>query len=78
MLKYILEKETDKEVVYKYYPEGNKDFGLVSFDKEKNACSIVTLSPNDRHQRYAQKMFARIREFTSNGSFEKEGMIAWY
>ncbi len=78
MLKFILEKETEKEVVYRYYPEGNEDSGLVSYDKEKKECSIVTLSVQDRHQRYACKMFARIRAYATNGSFEKEGMVAWY
>jgi hypothetical protein len=78
MLKFILEKETDKEVVYRYYPEGTEDGGLVSYDKEKKECSIVTLSAQDRHQRYACKMFARIRAYATDGFFEKEGTIAWY
>ena len=78
MLKFILEKETDKEVIYRYYPEGTEDAGLVSYDKERKECSIVTLSAQDRHQRYACKMFARIRTYATQGSFEKEGKIAWY
>lgn len=78
MLTFIMEKETDKDVVYRYYPEGNEDSGLVSYDKEKKECSIVTLSTQDKHQRYACKMFARIRACATTGFFEKEGMIAWY
>ena len=78
MLKFNLIEETSKKVVYEYYPEGDKDVGVVSYDKELKTNSIVTLSPKDRHQRYAQKLFARLREFSNSNSFEKEGMIAWY
>ena len=78
MLKFILEKETDKEVLYRYYPEGTDDGGLVSYNKEQKSCSIVTLPKQDRHQRYAMKMFAKIRTYATEGSFQKEGMIAWY
>lgn len=78
MLKFILEEETDKEVVYRYFLESNEDSGLVSYNKEKKECSIITLPDQDRHQRYALKMFARIRDYATKGTFEKEGMIAWY
>ena len=78
MLNYILVEETPKKVVYKYYPEGGTEAGVVSFDKESNTNSIVTLSEHDKHQRYAQKLFKRIREFANSKSFEKEGLIAWY
>lgn len=78
MLKFKLVEETPKTVVYKYFPEGGTDAGIVSFDKESKANSIVTLSVKDRHQRYAQKLFSRIREFANSNSFEKEGTIAWY
>lgn len=78
MLKFILNKETDETVVYEYFPEKNNDSGLVSYDKKEDKCSVVTLSKADKHQRYALKMFSKIREFASNNSFQKEGIIAWY
>ena len=78
MLKFILVEETSQKVVYKYYPEGGTDAGVVSFDKESKTNSIVTLSEKDRHHRYAQQLFARIREFANSNSFAKEGLIAWY
>ena len=77
MLKFSLVEETTKKVVYKYFPEGGTDAGVVSFDKESKTNSIITLSAKDRHQRYAQKLFSRIREFANGNSFEKEGIIAW-
>ena len=78
MLKFSLVEETPKKVVYKYYPDGDGDAGVVSYDKELKTNSIVTLPAKDKHQRYAQKLFARIREFANSNTFEKEGTIAWY
>lgn len=78
MLKFNLVEETSKKVVYEYYPEGGSDAGVVSYDKVLKTNSIVTLSAKDKHQRYAQKLYARIREFANSNSFEKTGMIAWY
>jgi hypothetical protein len=78
MLKYKLVEESSRKVVYEYYPEGGTEAGVVSFDKETKKISIITLSEKDRHQRYAQKLFARIREFENSNSFGKEGMIAWH
>ena len=78
MLKIILKEETAGAIVYEYFPENGNDSGLVSYDKKSDKCSIVTLSKADKHQRYAQKMFSKIREFASNNSFQKEGTVAWY
>ena len=78
MLKFILKEETAGAIVYEYFPENGNDSGLVSYDKKSDKCSIVTLSKADKHQRYAQTMFSKIREFASNNSFQKEGTVAWY
>ena len=78
MLKFILNEETAETVVYEYIPENSNDSGIVSYNKKTDKCSIVTLSKADRHQRYAQKMFSKIREYASNNSFQKEGIVAWY
>jgi putative aminopeptidase FrvX len=78
MLKFRLVEETPKKVVYEYFPEGGTDAGIVSFNKETKTNSIVTLSTKDKHQRYAQKLFSRIRELATQNSFTKEGMIAWF
>jgi hypothetical protein len=66
------------KVLYKYFPEGGADYGIVAFSEKTGDASIETLAKNDRHQRYALKLFKRIREMASNGSFEKEGIVAWY
>ena len=78
MLRFILIEETAELVVYEYFPENSNDSGLVSYDKKSNKCSIVTLSKADKHQRYAQKMFSKMRECANNNSFQEEGLICWH
>lgn len=77
MLRFILIEETTGFVVYEYFPENGNDSGIVSYNKKTDKCSVVTLSKSDKHQRYAQKMFSKIREYASSNSFQKEGLIAW-
>lgn len=77
MLKFKLKEETKEIVVYEYYPEGKTDQGCISYNKKTNECSIVALSTDDRHKRYALKLFAKIKEYASNNKFESEGIIAW-
>ena len=78
MLKFILAEEKENSVLYKYYPEGGSEFGVVIFDKRSGNGSIEILAGNDRHRKYALKTLKRIREMAGNGLFEKSGMIAWY
>lgn len=77
MLKFKLIEETKEVVTYKYFPEGGTDSGVVSYDKKTKEFSIVTLSVVDKHQRYAQKMFAKIREYANNNTFRSDGVISW-
>ncbi len=77
MLKFELIEENESKTLYKYFPEGGSESGVVSVDKESGKCSIENLSSNDRHQRYAIKMFKRLREYFDSNSFDKSGIIAW-
>ena len=78
MLKFNMVDNKEGKVLYEYFPEGRADSGFVSFIEKTGDVSIESLAKNDRHERYALKMFKRIREMASNGTFEKEGTIAWY
>ena len=78
MLKFKIVENEQGKLVYRYYPEGNEDFGEVSYDEKTGICSIEILANNDRHKRYALKMMSRIRAMKANGTFEAEGMVAWY
>ncbi len=76
MLKYVLIDNAGGVVRYEYFPEGESDSGIVSFRDGK--CSIESLAKNDRHERYALKLFKKIREMASNGTFEEKGIVAWH
>ena len=78
MLKFTLVENKQGKVLYKYFPEGGADFGIVSVNEKTFDASIETLAKNDKHGRYAMKLFKRIREMESKGTFEKEGIVAWY
>lgn len=78
MLKFTMVENKEGKVLYEYFPEGGAEFGVVSFNEKTGDVGIETLAKNDKHERYALKLFKRIREMASNGNFEKEGTIAWY
>lgn len=78
MLKFTMVENKNGKASYRYFPEGGADYGTVTFSEKTGDGSIETLAKNDRHQRYAMKLFKRIREMASKGSFEKEGIVAWY
>lgn len=78
MLKFILKEETAEKVVYEYFPENGTVSGTVSYNKKTDKFSIVALPKTDRHQRYAQKMFSKIREWATDNSYQKQGTVAWY
>ena len=78
MLKFTLVENKEGNALYKYFPEGGADYGIVSFNEKTGDASIETLAKNDKHGRYAMKLFKRIREMASKEAFEKEGIVAWY
>ena len=78
MLKYVLERETDDEMVYRYFPEGKTDSGLVSYNKKTGELSVIELAPGEKFRTYALKMFYKIRTIIANGEFRQSGIVAWY
>jgi CRISPR/Cas system-associated exonuclease Cas4 (RecB family) len=78
MLTYKLIKESEKEAIYEYYPEGSLDAGLISYNKISKEKKVVRQSLDDRHKRYAMKMFQKIRESENEGELPQRGMIVWY
>ncbi len=78
MLKFTLVENKQGKVLYKYFPEGGADYGIVLFSEKTGDSSIETLAKNDKHGRYAMKLFKRIREMANKGTFEEEGTVAWY
>lgn len=79
MLKFSMVENNQGKVLYKYFPEGGADFGIVSFNEKTKDTNIESLAKSDKHGRYAMKLFKRIREMASKyGALETEGIIAWY
>ena len=82
MLEFILIEENAKTVEYKYFPEGHEDFGIVRYNIENKTFEKIKIDtehgevPN--YTPYATKMISRIRQYAATGSYQKEGMIAWY
>lgn len=77
MLKFKLIRETEKELIYEYFPEGGSASGYAAYNKETGECNIIEQAENDKHNRYALKMLKRLREFASNKAFRTEGIVAW-
>ena len=81
MLEFKMTKETESIVEYKYFPEGDDVFGIVQYDKINKKCSIIKYAPNYDNSEfapYAIQFFSRIRKYAAEGSFQQEGMVAWY
>lgn len=78
MLKYELVMNTDDELVYKYYPEGEGEPGIVSIKKNSMECELKQLAPEDEDNYYANHMWDRLRRFVTEGNCLQSGMIAWY
>ena len=78
MLRFILIEETAEIVVYKYFPENGKYSGVISYHKKTDKFNIVTLPGVDKHQRYALKMFSKIRDCANNNYFQEEGLVCWH
>lgn len=78
MLTFVLERNAGTEVIYRYFPEGKKESGLISYDKNQGKLTIIQLPDCDEYKHYALHMFARIIEYAKEGNFKESGMIAWY
>ena len=77
MLRYSLIRENEQEIWYEYFPEGNEELGIIIYNKKTKQCSIKELSTKDQNQRYALKMFSKIRQFAKQGVYEQKGIVVW-
>ena len=71
-------EETPTRVVYEYYPEHDKEGGIIAYDKANDKIEVIKLAPRDEFRWYAGHLFSYIFKFKKNNEFKKEGMIAWY
>lgn len=74
----LIELNEDR-VIYEYYPEGDKQYpGKISLDLKTKERIYLQESSKDFGKRYSYYAFMKIEEYSSNGNFEKEGLVAWY
>lgn len=78
MLRFKMVESGHGKLVYRYYPEGKDDYGVVSYDESTGISTIELLAEDDDFRIYALKMMSRIRAMKVKGTFDTEGMVAWY
>lgn len=78
MLKYeLLENKTDS-VSYRYYPEGQKEYGSVTVRKADKSIMQQEIASNDDFKWCFYKLVNRIGKFIDTGEYNENGIIAWY
>lgn len=77
MLTLKLNSETEKNVIYNYYPEGKTVCGKVSINKITGDIK-PEISENDELGRYLMHAIKRVKEYFENGEYKKSDMVAWY
>lgn len=69
---------SDDRVTYEYYPDGNKKYpGKIALDLKTKERIYLQDSSEDFGKRYAAHALKKIEEYSMNGNFEKEGLVAW-
>lgn len=78
MLKYeLLENNTDS-VSYRYYPEGQAEYGMATVRKADKAIEKQEIASNDDFKWCFYKLLNRIESFIDEGKYIESGIIAWY
>lgn len=60
MLEFKKIEDDGNVATFEYYPEGKGEPGTVVLDRSVGIVSVLSVSPNDRHGRYAEHMFERL------------------
>ena len=78
MLRYELIENNDEFVSYRYFPEGEKQFGTLDVRKHDKEIIEQEVAPNDDFKWCFWKILRRIEKFIDSSHFEEKGIIAWY
>lgn len=78
MLEYKRTEDDGNAATFEYYPEGKGEPGTVAIDRSVGTVFVLSASPNDRHERYAEHMFAEVRRMLRDGSVQDGGAVFWY
>lgn len=77
MLRLELVNNTQREVVYNYFPEQENEYGIVSMDKDTGEIGIIKVSPNDMYKRYLFHAVSKIEKYAIEKDFQENDVIAW-
>ena len=72
----LLEVNADK-VSYKYFPEHENEFGVVSVNRKTGERKIEKLF-DDYGKSYAWHACRELERYIANGNFPVNGGVAWY
>lgn len=78
MLKYQIITNNKDFVTYRYFPDGQEQYGEITVKKATKQITKQKIAPNDEFKLYFFKMFKRIREFIDKEDYKESGIIAWY
>ena len=78
MLEYKRTEDDGNAATFEYYPEGKGVPGTVAINRSAGTVSVLSVSPNDRHGRYAEHMFAEARRMLRDDSVRDGGTVFWY
>lgn len=78
MLKYVLLENKTDSVSYRYYPEGQKEYGTVTVRKSDKEIVQREIASNDDFNWCFDKLVKRIEEFIDADKYNENGIIAWY
>ena len=71
-----LEELTEEKVSYRYYPEGNKEYGIVSLIR-RTGKRVHDLPCPDTLSLYARHAWDRLEEYQETNNFPKKDLVAW-
>lgn len=77
MLRLELVSNTQKEVIYNYFPEHDNEYGIVSINKDTGEPSIVKISPNDEFRTYLYHAISTMERYFKEDNFRDKDTIAW-
>lgn len=77
MLRLELVSETQKEVIYNYFPEKGNEYGTVSMDKATGEFSVIDLSADDKFHIYLMHAVSRIEKYFAENNFKENDTVAW-
>ena len=78
MLKLILIRATDNNLIYHYFPESKTDYGILSINTTTGEIQIIKVSESDMHRRYLGHAVSKLEKFYKTNSYLEESTVAWY